>query len=108
MDKSRFLKSLVIALGVAVFVALAFVIYGIVALANRPKAAEAVIDTPTAFPDSIDLNLGPSAEIVSASPVDDSLIAITVRVNGQADRILVVDRANGRVIQTIFAHDTPR
>lgn len=99
----RVLKFVVIGLAVAIVVALAVVILGIVRLAPQAATSGGAISTPAL---DIKLQQPTGSELVSASVANGEVVAV-VRGGGLPDRIVIADRASGRIKQTIWIADPP-
>jgi hypothetical protein len=95
MPSARVLKSLVIALALAIAVSLVFVIYGVV----RPWTANPG-DAEVAAPTFVSLNQPDGSEIESVSASGSDLL-IRIRGGGVPDRVVVFDRRSATVRQTI-------
>jgi hypothetical protein len=103
MQSARFLKVLVIALGLAIVVALGFVIYGFVRLGSAPNQ-DANSTVPTLNVPVVG-NLGQpvGTEITGMVPSGNTRLAVSLSGGGLPDRILVLDLKNGQVVTTTFA-----
>ena len=97
------LKFIVIALAVAIVAALVMVVFGLARLAPKVASSGADIAVP-----SVDAGLRQPAgsELVGAA-LSGGDVAAVVRGGGLPDRIVIVDRATGRVSETIWISDPP-
>lgn len=101
MPSQRFLKALVAVLGVAIIVALGFVVYGVARLGVSKPAPVAAPTTPAGGFDVLDLGQPVGTEVAGAVALPDGKLAVTLRGGAIPDRIVVVDPAAGRVVGTI-------
>jgi len=94
MQPQQFLKTLVIALGIAIIVALGFVIYGVARLGVQTA------QKPVATPTLPDLGQPEGTTITALTNVGDSRLAVALSGGGLPDRIVVLDLASGRILAT--------
>ena len=107
MQSARFLKVLVIALGLAIVVALGFVIYGFVRLGSGSNQ-DANSTAPTLNATVVgSLGQPAGSEITGMVPSGNTRLAVSLSGGGLPDRILVLDLKNGQIVTTTFASPVP-
>ena len=94
MQPQQFLKTLVIVLGLAIVVALGFVIYGVARLGVQTA------QQPVAAPVLSDLGQPEGSTISALTSVGEGRLAVALTGGGLPDRILVIDMATGRILAT--------
>ncbi|MBM3513196.1 MAG: hypothetical protein FJX59_05710 [Alphaproteobacteria bacterium] len=102
MPSAGFLRTLVIGLGVAIFVALGFIVYGVVTI--EPGSGES--SRFQGLTETVDLGQPAGSEIEEVQQLGDRL-TILVKGGGVPDRLLVIDGKTGAVAQTIWVSDPP-
>lgn len=101
MQPVRFLKVLVIGLGLAIVVALGFVIYGFVRLSAGTEPSSSVTADAT-LPTVTNLGQPEGSEIMDIAVAGGSRVVASVRGGGLPDRLVVVDSRTGQVIGTTY------
>jgi flagellar biogenesis protein FliO len=94
MQPQQFLKILVIVLGLAIVVALGFVIYGVARLGVQTAHA------PVGAPKLSNLGQPEGSTITALTNLGDSRLAVAVSGGGLPDRIVVLDLGTGQVVIT--------
>jgi hypothetical protein len=102
MQPAQFLKTLVIVLGVAIVIALGFVVYGVVRLGAKSETAS-VSSAPLALPTVSDLGQPSGTEIVAVTISGPSRLILTLKGGARPDRIVVVDINSGKLVSTTYA-----
>jgi hypothetical protein len=103
MQPAQFLKTLVIVLGMAIVVALGFVIYGVARLTDEGRQAEPASAPPTAAAAIATADLGQptGTEIAHIVPLSSTRVMIALRGGAMPDRAVIFDLTAGRVVGTI-------
>jgi hypothetical protein len=101
MQPARFLKILVVALGLAIVVALGFVIYGFVRLGSGSDPAIPVA-SDVSTPAVADLGQPAGSEIFGAVSAGSTRVALNVRGGGLPDRVVVIDVRTGKAVTTTY------
>jgi hypothetical protein len=106
MQAQKFLKALVVGLGVAIVLALGLVVYGVARLskpAEAPVAAtvpqEPAVIAPT---EMADLKQPIGSEIAQILSYGEGRVAALVKGGMVPDRIVVIDLASGKTQSTIY------
>jgi hypothetical protein len=108
MQPAQFLKTLVIVLGVAIVVAVGFVIYGLARLTGgmssddmaKADTASAETAAPAAF-DVADLGQPTGTAITQLVPLSGERVMIALTGGAVPDRAVIFDLKAGRVVGTI-------
>lgn len=103
MPSQRFLKALVIFLGVAIVVALGFVFYGVARLSAPKAPATAAPQGPSTA--AVDLRQPAGTDIIATTALPSGRLALTLRGGARPDRVVIVDVDAGRVVTTIETAD---
>lgn len=101
MPSAGFLKGLVITLGIAIFAALGFIVYGVVALGTKPDST-----MDPALAQTVLLKQPAGSEFHHVGMSDQGYV-ISIRGGGLPDRILIVAKETGQIRQTIWMSDPP-
>jgi hypothetical protein len=102
MQPARFLKILVIALGLAIVVALGFVIYGFVRLSADMDRAATPADSAGQMPFVTDLGQPAGSEIIATAALGAGRLTVSVRGGGLPERIVIVDARTGRSLGVTY------
>jgi len=101
MQPAPFLKTLVIVLGVAIVIALGFVVYGVVRLGTKSEPVNVSSASP-ASPTVSDLGQPSGTEIVAVTTSGTSQLILTLKGGSRPDRIVVVDIRSGKLLSTTY------
>jgi hypothetical protein len=101
MQPAQFLKTLVIVLGVAIVVAVGFVIYGFVRLSGDMATSDAVATAAPASFDMADLGQPTGTTIAQIVPLANERVMIALTGGAMADRAVIFDLKAGRIVGTI-------
>lgn len=107
MQSARFLKALVIGLGVAIFIALGFVIYGFFRLGTGADQSAPIAAPSSAALAPGDLGQPPESRITALAPLGNTRLAVAVAGGGLPDRIVVLDLKSGKVAATTYVSPQP-
>ncbi|MDX2145310.1 MAG: hypothetical protein SFV19_18300 [Rhodospirillaceae bacterium] len=101
MQPAQFLKTLVIVLGVAIVVAVGFVIYGFVRLSEDMAMSDAAASVAPASFDVADLGQPTGTTIAQIVPLAGERVMIALTGGAVPDRAVIFDLKAGRVVGTI-------
>lgn len=107
MPPPRSLKILVVALGLAIVVALGFVIYGFVRLVGGANQEASGTATTLSAPSIGDLGQPLGTEITGLVPSGNTRLAIALKGGGLPDRVVVLDLKTGQVVATTYTSTAP-
>ena len=107
MQSARFLKVLVVVLGVAIVVALGFVIYGFVRLSTGTEQSSSGVAMPSGSPTVNDLGQPAGSKISEITSLGNTRLAVLVTGGELPDRIVIFDLKSGRVVGTTFVSPGP-
>ncbi len=106
MQSARFLKVLVVVLGVAIVVALGFVIYGFVRLGTGAESSVSVA-VPTGAPTVNDMGQPAGTRISGITSLGNTRLAVSLTGGELPDRIVIFDLKSGRAVGTSFVTAAP-
>ncbi|MBL8630140.1 MAG: hypothetical protein JNM81_10955 [Rhodospirillaceae bacterium] len=109
MKTQKFLKILVIGLGVAIVLALGLVVYGVARLGKNMDAPQAVAagsarptTTAALSPGETDLAQPVGTEFKQMLTVNDGHVAVLMTGGALPDRLGIIDLKTGKLISTIY------
>jgi hypothetical protein len=102
MQPARFLKILVIALGFAIFVALGFVIYGVMRLGTGADSETRAAPAPSSMPTVSDLGQPAGTEITGMTLSGGGRLVLSLTGGELPDRVVMMDLKSGQIAATTY------